>query len=87
MQREGVAGDVDERFSSGDELEKCRKEYPTDLSVARQIGELRKQDPSAAMMKAQEVIERERKKGKPHYYGGSARRRMLEQVKNRSPFF
>jgi hypothetical protein len=33
MQREGVAGDVDEGFSSGDELEKCRKEYGSRTSL------------------------------------------------------
>jgi hypothetical protein len=61
-------------------------EAPMSVRVARQIGDMWQRDPTAAMIMTQEVIERERKKAKPHYYGGSMRRRMLEGQKNRQPF-
>jgi hypothetical protein len=59
---------------------------PTEACIAEQLGRMWKEDPTAAMIMTQQVIERERRKGQPTYYGGSMRRRLLEWQRNRGPF-
>jgi hypothetical protein len=60
-------------------------EEPMNLRVALELGKLWQQDPTSAMIRTHEIIERERNHGRPTYYGGNARRRMLEAQKKRWP--
>lgn len=56
---------------------------PRDVQVAEVLGDLPKTNPTAAMHKYSQFLEKERAQGDGATYGGSARRRMEEAVKRR----